>query len=102
MQIRIKPLTKNNKKEIIDIFNYYIENSFAAYPENKLPYESFDNLLKMCEGYPACIAEDEKGNILGFGMLQAFNPFSTFSQTAEITYFIRPECTGIRNRQNDA
>jgi len=94
MQIRIKPLTRNNQTEVVDIFNYYIENTFAAYPENKLPYKFFDNLLKMCKGYPAYTAEDEKGNILGFGMLRAYNPFSTFSQTAEITYFIKPECTG--------
>jgi L-amino acid N-acyltransferase YncA len=94
MEIRINLLTKNNQKEIIDIFNYYIENSFAAYPENEVPYEFFDNLLKMSEGYPACTAEDEKGNILGFGMLRAYNPFSAFSQTAEITYFINPEHTG--------
>lgn len=47
MKIRIKPLTKNNQTEVIDIFNYFVENSFAAYPEDKLPHEYFDNLLKM-------------------------------------------------------
>jgi L-amino acid N-acyltransferase YncA len=93
VKIRMKPLTEHNRKEVIDIFNYYIENSFAAYPENKVPYEFFDALLKMCERYPSLIAEDESGTILGFGMLRAYNSFSTFSQTAEITYFIRPECT---------
>jgi phosphinothricin acetyltransferase len=94
MNVKIAPLTKDNQKEIIDIFNYYVENSFAAYPEQKLPYEFFDHFLKMCEGYPALTAKDEQGNILGFGMLRAYSPFSTFSQTAEITYFIKQEYTG--------
>jgi phosphinothricin acetyltransferase len=94
MKIEIVPLIKDNQKEIIDIFNYYVENSFAAYPEQKLPYEYFGHLLKMCEGYPALAAKDDQGNILGFGMLRAYNPFPTFSHTAEITYFIKPGFTG--------
>jgi L-amino acid N-acyltransferase YncA len=94
MNVKIAPITKDNRKEIIDIFNYYVENSFAAYPEQKLPYEFFDHFLEMCEGYPALTAEDEHGDILGFGLLRAYNPFPTFSQTAEITYFIKPGYTG--------
>jgi L-amino acid N-acyltransferase YncA len=81
IKMRIVPLTKSNQTEVMDIFNYYIENSFAAYPENKLPYEFFETFLRICEGYPSLIAEDDKGNVLGFGMLRAFNPFSAFSQT---------------------
>ena len=92
--IKIAPFTRDSEKEIIDIFNYYVENSFAAYPEQKLPYEFFDHFLKMCEGYPALVTKDEQGNILGFGMLRAYSPFPTFSQTAEITYFIKPGYTG--------
>ncbi|MEW6616705.1 MAG: GNAT family N-acetyltransferase [Thermodesulfobacteriota bacterium] len=59
-----------------------------------LPYEFFEKFLQMCEGYPAIVCEDENGNILGFGMLRAYNPVPTFSQTAEITYFLKPESTG--------
>ena len=94
MHVKLAPMTKDNQKEIMDIFNYYVENSFAAYPENKLPYEFFEKLLQMCAGYPAIVAQDENGNILGFGMLRAYNPFPTFSQTAEITYFVKSEVTG--------
>ena len=78
MNVKIGPLTKDGQKEIIDIFNYYVENSFAAYPEQKLPYECFYHFLEICEGYPAITAKDEQGNILGFGMLRAYNPFLHF------------------------
>lgn len=94
MNIKIKPLTKEHQKEVMDIFNYYVENSFAAYPQNTLPYEFFDKFLQMSQGYPAIITEDENGQVLGFGMLRAYNPLSTFSQTAEITYFIKEGSTG--------
>jgi L-amino acid N-acyltransferase YncA len=94
MDIKVRPLTRQYQKDVIDIFNYYIENSFAAYPENRVPYDFFEILLRMCDGYPAIIAEDENGNILGFGMLRAYNPLPTFSQTAEISYFLKAGLTG--------
>lgn len=94
MKINIIPLTEDCRTEIMDIFNYYVENSFAAYPESKLPYEFFDHFLKMCEGYPALIATEDQGTVMGFAMLRAYNPFPTFSHTAEITYFIRTGYTG--------
>ena len=94
MNVKLEPLDKDCQKETIDIFNYYVENSFAAFPEQTLPYECFYHFLEMCEGYPAITAKNEQGDILGFGMLRAYNPFPTFSQTAEITYFIKPGYTG--------
>jgi L-amino acid N-acyltransferase YncA len=78
----------------IDIFNYYVENSFAAYPENRLPYQAFDMFLKMSNGFPTGSIKDQNGKIVGFGMLRAHNPMPTFSQTAEVTYFIHPDHTG--------
>jgi phosphinothricin acetyltransferase len=78
----------------MDIFNYYVENSFAAYPESKFPYQAFDVFLKMSKGFPAWAIKDENGRTVGFGMLRPHNPMPTFSQTAEATYFIHPDYTG--------
>ncbi|MHB8052899.1 MAG: hypothetical protein ACYDEZ_06390 [Methanoregula sp.] len=35
------PITDTDREPIIDLFNYYIEHSFAAYPEEKVPYDFF-------------------------------------------------------------
>ena len=94
MEYRLDPISINDREPVIDIFNYYVENSFAAYPETKVPYESFDTLLKMSDGYPTVAARDNRGRIMGFGMLRVHNPMPTFSQVAEITYFMAPEHTG--------
>lgn len=93
MHFHFEPMLLEYRESVIDIFNYYIENSFAAYPETKVPYEFFDKFLEMSDGYPTIMVKDEIGEILGFGMLRAHNPIPTFSQTAEITYFIKPEYT---------
>jgi len=94
MATQLIPLSADHREAVVDIFNHYVEQSFAAYPERPLPYQAFDMLLKMCEGYPSIVAKDEAGQVAGFGMLRAYNPLPAFSQTAEISYFIKPECTG--------
>lgn len=40
--------------------------------------------------------KDNDGNIVGFGFLHVHNPVPVFSETAEVTYFIREEYTGKR------
>lgn len=94
MPLTLKPMTGADRSPVIDIFNYYIENSFAAYPDRRVPYEFFDILLKAAEGYPAVVAKDKQETVVGFGMLRAYHPFPVFSKTAEISYFIKPEWTG--------
>ena len=82
-------MTKKYQKEVMDIFNYYIENSYAAYPELKLPYKFFHRFIEMTKGYPAFIVKNKKTkNVIGFCFLRAYNPFPVFKETAEITYFI--------------
>jgi len=94
MDITLVPMTGEDRKPIIDIFNYYVENTFAAYPAQPVPYEFYHALLNLCEGYPAVTVKDADGHVLGFGMLRPFHPVSSFSQTAEITYFVKPDYTG--------
>ncbi|MBN2734392.1 MAG: N-acetyltransferase [Methanomicrobiaceae archaeon] len=87
-------ISESDRKGVTDIFNYYIENSFAAYPEGKVPYEFFDNFLAIAAKYPSVSVRDDKGEAAGFGMLRPHSPFPSFSHTADITYFIRPDSTG--------
>ncbi len=95
MKIILSPIKTDDRTEVMDIFNYYIENSFAAYPDHRLPYEFFDRLLKMSRGYPTVTARTDDGIIAGFGLLRPYNPMPAFFQTAEITYFLKPGYTGM-------
>jgi phosphinothricin acetyltransferase len=81
-------------KGVIDIFNYYISNSFAAFPTQPVPYEFFTVFLETRKHYPSVVAREPDGSIAGFGILRPHNAMPAFAHTAEITYFIRPDCTG--------
>ena len=94
MEYSMGPLTLEDRLPVMEIFNHYIENSFAAYPDKRLPDWAFDMLLQMSKGYPAATARDENGSVVGFGLLRAHNPMPVFSRTAEAAYFIHPEHTG--------
>lgn len=94
MDYAITPISEQDREAIIDIFNHYVEHSFAAYPENKLPYQAFDMFLNMSEGYPTGTIRNGNGQVLGFGMLRPHNPMPTFYRTVEITCFIHPGHTG--------
>jgi len=55
MECSISPIAIEDREPIIDIFNYYVENSFAAFPESKLPYQAFDMFLQMSKGLASAL-----------------------------------------------
>lgn len=95
MKTTLIPMSSDDRVPVMDIFNDYVKNSFSEYPEKELPYEFFDTLLTMCQGYPAVTVRNESGEVIGFGMLRTYNPMPAFSRTAEITCFIKAGFTGL-------
>lgn len=79
--------------DVMTILNHYVKNSFAAYPEQELPITFFEKLLEMTEGYPAFVIKSDD-SVVGFCFLRAYNVFSTFKNTAEISYFIDEKHSG--------
>ncbi len=94
MEYSIRPISSEDREAVMDIFNNYVENSFAAYPDKKLPYQAFELFLQMSNGFPSGCITDQNGKVVGFGMLRAHNPMPAFARTAEVTYFIHPDYTG--------
>lgn len=91
MSYTFELLEEKHRIPIIDIYNHYIENSFAAYPEQKVSYEFYGMMLEKTKDYPAfAIVNDSISKVVGFCYLKMYHPFSAFKETAEITYFIEP------------
>jgi phosphinothricin acetyltransferase len=92
MNFKIRKVEANDGPAVIGIFNYFIENSFAAYPEKALPPEFFGKMLEMARGGSFYVAEAPDGKIAGFSFLKKYGTLPTFDRAAEVTYFIMPEC----------
>jgi len=94
MNYELSPLSEADREAVVAIFNYFIERSFAAYPDEPVTEAFFDRITAACQGYPAVVVKTEPGEVVGFGFLRAFLPANTLQRTAEIAYFLRPEHTG--------
>jgi phosphinothricin acetyltransferase len=90
----IRRVREEDNHFIISVFNYFIENSFAAYPEKKVGYGFFERLKQMTKGFPFYVVETSGGELAGFGLLRPYHIMETFRRTAEVTYFILPMHTG--------
>jgi L-amino acid N-acyltransferase YncA len=85
-------MSEKHRQPVIDIFNYYIQNSQAAFPDAPVGYDFYDRFLRMTQGHPAIVVCDE-AQIVGFAMLHPYHWATTFKRTAEITYFLMPDHT---------
>ena len=94
MAIQLAPISPTDGRAIVELFNHYVENSFAAFPEHPLPQAVFEQLLEEIGDWPTLTAKTPEGRLLGFAMLRPHNPFPTCAHVAEITYFVAPDCTG--------
>jgi len=93
MEIIFETLSAEHAISVMNIFNYYIENSFSAYPEKRLPNETFSNFLEISHYYPAyTVKSDDK--VVGFCLLRPYNRFPVFIETAEVSYFIDKDYIG--------
>ncbi len=93
MAVNFVPLSSDHAAHAMAIFNYYVETSFSAYPDEPLPEDFFGKLLEMTEGYPAYAIMDGE-QMAGFCLLRPWNVFHTFRETAEISYFLGRFYTG--------
>jgi phosphinothricin acetyltransferase len=93
MDYTLEKMTARHRKPVIDVFNHFAENSFAAYNEHAVGYSFFDVFLNMANGYPAVVARTGAGEVVGFGFLSAFHNAPSFGRSACVSYFILPEHT---------
>jgi len=93
MAYKLKKLSEADRTAVIDIFNYFVKNSFAAYSESEVPYQIFDRFRSMTTGFPAITVRDESDQVVGFALLHPYHPADSFQHTAEISYFVMPEHT---------
>ncbi len=93
MEYTLEEMSSLHRNEVIDIFNYFIQHSFAAYPEEPVDYAFYDYFLELNRGLPSTVVKHESGPVVGFAFLRPYHPAKTFLRTAEIAYFIMPHHT---------
>jgi len=94
MIFKIRHATDNDREDLTDIFNYYIEKSDAAFFERKISPVFFERLRDIVYGNSLYVIENGNSQVLGFGLLKQYHPSTVFIRVAEVGYFLKPEFTG--------
>ncbi|MFZ5980166.1 MAG: GNAT family N-acetyltransferase [Candidatus Zixiibacteriota bacterium] len=90
MSYNFREFRDPDSSKLVEIFNYYIENSYAAYREEKIDLSFVDILKHISRGYPFYVIEDDTAGVVGFGMIHPYHPAEVFKRTAELSYFLAP------------
>lgn len=90
----IREASTEDIPEMLEVFNYYIENSFASYLETSVGPEFFQVIQsekdqEKDESFPF-YAIEENNRIIGIGALRPYFPFPNFRHTGVVSYFILP------------
>jgi phosphinothricin acetyltransferase len=92
-EFTIRPAVAEDEESVLEVFNYYVDNSFAAYSEQREGSKFFNRLFQIASGYPFYVAANTEGKVIGFALLHAYYGIPVFERAARITYFIHPDYT---------
>jgi phosphinothricin acetyltransferase len=90
MDYSLESMAAGHRQPVIEIFNYFIRKSHAAFLTEPVGDEFFDQFLKLSRNYPAVVVRDAAQQVVGFAFLRPHYSPDAFRRAAEITYFILP------------
>jgi L-amino acid N-acyltransferase YncA len=93
MNYSFEKMSEIHRQAVIDIFNYFVKESYAAFLGEVVDYSFFDQFLKMAHGYPALVVKADPGPVVGFGFMRPHYIADSLKGAAQVTYFILPEYT---------
>lgn len=92
MKIIIKQILEQHLKEAHELYNYYIDNSYANFEETEVSYKDFYNNYKNIDNnkLPYIVALDEK-KVIGIAYLNKFRDKSGYRFVFENTIYVNKE-----------
>jgi L-amino acid N-acyltransferase YncA len=94
MEYFIRKANDADAQNVADIYNYYAQNSFAAFPEKTITKEFYFNFRELTRGDSFYVVETPIKELIGFALIRHYQKmFGVFDSVAELTYFILPQHT---------
>ncbi|HNX01039.1 MAG TPA: N-acetyltransferase family protein [Candidatus Cloacimonadota bacterium] len=91
----IRKVQDSDAESVMAIFNHYVLNSFAAYPDSPLPLQAFAMLKNLVRNECFYVAATDSSQVVGFAMLKHFIPMKSFALSSEVSYFVDANHTGM-------
>ena len=96
--ITLRAATKDDVKEITDIYNYYVINSVVTFDIEKTTEATWLDKLEYLNGLdlPFIVAQSASGDVLGFAYVAPWRAKAAYRRTVENTIYLRPAAIGKR------
>ncbi len=91
MNYTIRKARESDIPDMLNVFNYFAKNSFAAYSDDELDPDFFYQLKKCA--FIILVLEIEN-TVVGFAYIKPYLAYRNCQTTGALTYFILPEFTG--------
>lgn len=90
----IRVFREEDTQQLLEIYNYYVQNSVATFDDKPLSYNVFFDKLKTINlEYPFFVFE-ENNTLLGFAYASKFRPKPAYQNTVESTVYIKHTAHG--------
>ncbi len=93
---RIRPVRDEDLPAIRDIYNHYVRETTITFDEEEtdLSFWEHKRALLAATGLPFIVAEDHAHTVLGYALMQPWNPKSAYRFSAEDSIYLAPDATG--------
>lgn len=92
--IEFIPVTENDLPVIKEIYDYYIVHSTATFHSERISIEEMKEFLHLNHmKYPSFLIRGDHETI-GYCFLTQYKKRQAYDRTAEVSIYLRPECTG--------
>lgn len=87
----IRPIENRDIRAVLNIYNYYIENTTVTFECQRLNFAQFKKRIdEITAFYPWLILEDNE-KIIGYGYYSAFNPRDAYQWSADLSLYLDPQ-----------
>jgi L-amino acid N-acyltransferase len=92
MEINIRPYQSSDAETIVEILNYYIENSTALYDYGPRSTKQQQSIFeeKLIKGFPVIVATTDN-RVVGFGYYSEFRFREAYKYTVEHSVYVAPK-----------
>ena len=90
----IRYVDKEDAKQLVDIYNYYIENTAITFETESIDVIEMENRIKKKTLDNPWIVYEENNKILGYAYVGKFNSKEAFNKTREVTIYVDKEELG--------
>lgn len=94
MQIQFRPVCEDDVEAIRQIYTYYILNTTVTFHIRPISKDEMKAILNLGDPFYRSFTIRSGDELYGYALFTRFGTREAFSPSAEVTIYLKPDCTG--------